>query len=683
MTSNTQKSMIVAIVLYAQTDRRGRPVSPHWAIAAHENALWQDDTQIYQITQTTTPDRRPGWKLDYKKCSPYNSASIIGILQVGVVNISRFDLDCYANFQTGNADGNNPSGLEMWSCEAWVIRFVWGLYKQHLVYMPCHVTELYKHVMKKRLPVLVQAKKENQGVPQTSTTHQQTPASNRRLMTAVAENTMNIAEPPVSATRRAFEANEIKEGISRNCDRKSLRNLAVVDQQWSEAALDVLWYEVTNLEDLLRPLGSVTSKSREIQVTDPVVQLLMVAETVDNVGIISVTNSPSLAQIPAPLCSSRPTLAEPACHPLRYAMLGWPLGANSNYCPDKSITCEAIPTRMPKLTKLVLEIIPDEKYIPSLISIMEGLTSLQSRTISPFNNMSGIVSCLSGLQNLKELHILSRSKELLFLAPIEIASGFFCREIPSLRAIRVVTFIREQPSNVRSLLRTISGSLPRVTQISLAIKHNTIDLRALQTPLSPESVLTLDVLSSILQRSSIRSFSIQHPLPFDVGIVEVEKIASSWPRLKSLSLACDPYLVQQPTTKLGVDAFLPFVRHCPDIEELGLFIDARSSAIPSSEVLDALPLPFTKLRILSVGTSVIQHEEAIAQFLSLVCTQGCVIKQGVSWFEQSGEYFGESAKKWMDVNRLLRNLLAVRTWYERKLVLEMRRLRATLSDQTK
>ncbi|THU77073.1 hypothetical protein K435DRAFT_703199, partial [Dendrothele bispora CBS 962.96] len=449
------------------------------------------------------------------------------------------------------------------------------------------------------------------------------------------------------ATRRAFEANEIKEGISRNCDRKSLKNLAVVDRQWSEAALDVLWYEVTNLEDLLRPLGPVTSTSREIQVV---------------------------------------------VHPVR---------------PKR--TNNTILTRMPRLTKLTLNVEPDVKYIPSLTSTIEGLPFLQSLTISPFSNMSEIVSCLSGLQNLKELHVLSRN-QLIISSPFslhnssspyfsaleritlsctyQIASGFLCREIPSLMAIRVVTSIREQPSNVRSLLCTISASCPRVTQISLEIKHNAINLSALRAPLSPESALTLEVLSPILQRSSIRSFSVQHPLPFDVGLGEVKTIASSWPHLKSLSLACDPYLVEQPTScKLGLDAFLPFIRYCPNIEELGLFINAKSSAIPSNEEIDALPLTFTKLQILSVGTSAIQYEEAIAQFLSFICTQGCVIKQGANWFEQSGQHFGESAKKWMEVDRLLRNLLAVRTWYERryerKLVSEIRKVRETLYDQPK
>ncbi|THU97553.1 hypothetical protein K435DRAFT_857499 [Dendrothele bispora CBS 962.96] len=72
MTSNIQRSMIVAIVLYAQKDRLGRPINPHWTITTHKNGLWQDNTQIYQITQTTTPE---GWKLDYKRCSRYNAGS--------------------------------------------------------------------------------------------------------------------------------------------------------------------------------------------------------------------------------------------------------------------------------------------------------------------------------------------------------------------------------------------------------------------------------------------------------------------------------------------------------------------------------------------------------------------------------------------------------------------------------
>jgi len=83
------------------------------------------------------------------------------------------------------------------------------------------------------------------------------------------------------------------------------------------------------------------------------------------------------------------------------------LTGTGEYSLGKYIACEAIVTRMPNLTKLALNIEPDVKYVPALINMIKGLTSLQLLTIPPFFDMSSIIAFLSALQGLKELRILS------------------------------------------------------------------------------------------------------------------------------------------------------------------------------------------------------------------------------------------------------------------------------------
>ncbi|KAK7453338.1 hypothetical protein VKT23_012017 [Stygiomarasmius scandens] len=510
-------------------------------------------------------------------------------------------------------------------------------------------------------------------------------------------------------------------------------------EAWSELALDALWYEVDDLEILLKPFGQIVVTSRNIKVENatsysydpwriitettyelqslpshsqwlrfqqlyaPRVRILRL-KVEDPHKAQSLVNLLSQIRSFEPLLPNLRTvkwnrlfakgLREPVFAFTHERIQQFDLTDTGEYSLGKYIACEAIVTRMPNLTKLALNIEPDVKYVPALINMIKGLKSLQLLTIPPFFDMSSIIVFLSVLQGLKELRIFSPQngrvvktlkyhrdaasvyfpvlESLTIFCNYETTSALFCHEIPHLKHIHVLTPIRERPIHVQGLLAKISNTCPRVTQISLGIKYGTIHAQEVKQSFSPDCLVTLETISPIL-RSSISSFRIQHPLPLDFGLNDIDVIASSWPRLKILNLGCDPLAVQQPTIhKLGLQAIFPFIRHCPDMEELGLFIDAKSSDIPLTVEIDALPKPFARLRILSFGMSDIGHENVIAQFLSFICNQGCVVQHGTSWYQATSPQ--DSAKRWGDVNTLLKHLLVVRAWYERKLSSEVRKL---------
>ncbi|KAK7453334.1 hypothetical protein VKT23_012013 [Stygiomarasmius scandens] len=342
---------------------------------------------------------------------------------------------------------------------------------------------------------------------------------------------------------------------------------------------------------------------------------------------------------------------------------------------------------MPELTKLDLSIQGIAEYIPPLINTMKELKSLQSLTIPVFRDLSEILPFLSRHERLKELRILSKKNQTtisrfprfadqahVYFPALEIldihasygaASKFFCRVIPYLSTIQISTAVHEEPDRVRSLLSKMSTFCPFITHVSLDIIRGSAIAQSVS---DSQSNMSSDILRPILQRSSISSFRIEYCLPISMGLQDITAIASAWPQLRVLSLCCDPLLQQSTSVKLGLEAILPFIRHCPEMEELGLFIDTSSSAIPSTSEIDALPSPFKKLKCLSVGTSEIQHEGAVAQFLSLICTPGCVVKYGANWFEDDRNQ-EEMARRWKAVNDLLPHLFAVRVWYERKMAL--------------
>ncbi|KAJ2915065.1 hypothetical protein MD484_g5347, partial [Candolleomyces efflorescens] len=85
---------------------------------------------------------------------------------------------------------------------------------------------------------------------------------------------------------------------------------------------------------------------------------------------------------------------------------------------------------------------------------------------------------------------------------------------------------------------------------------------------------------------ALKSFEISHHLPMDLSQEDVEMIAQRWGGcIEKLTLCCEPMaafgLSQTPSTNshrwgttLTLAALLPFARHCPELRELGLFVDA-------------------------------------------------------------------------------------------------------------
>ena len=79
--------------------------------------------------------------------------------------------------------------------------------------------------------------------------------------------------------------------------------------------------------------------------------------------------------------------------------------------------------------------------------------------------------------------------------------------------------------------------------------------------------------------------------------------------------------------------------HCPQLHELGLFLDAKTSDLPQVNV------PFLALRTLTLGTSFVSEPEPVAAFLSTLCPFGCSLEFGHSWqFDFQDEVMEEAMK---------------------------------------
>lgn len=157
-------------------------------------------------------------------------------------------------------------------------------------------------------------------------------------------------------------------------------------------------------------------------------------------------------------------------------------------------------------------------------------------------------------------------------------------------------------------------------------------------------ILLLHRLPNFVAYSHFSQFSLTHDYPVDISHDNITELATSWPSLESLNLACEPVnLPSEPSSHtLTLLSLLPFARYCPDILTLGLFINATTADLASSgdTHTHTVDLPrFKKLSKLSMGVSRITDPGAVALFLSQLCPLECEVEYGVTWeceFRESG-----------------------------------------------
>jgi hypothetical protein len=172
-------------------------------------------------------------------------------------------------------------------------------------------------------------------------------------------------------------------------------------------------------------------------------------------------------------------------------------------------------------------------------------------------------------------------------------------------------------------------------------------------------------------------FVLLHDRPIDITQNQIEMFAVKWPSLEIFVLYCmTAKLTTQPT--LTLLALLPFVLHCSNLRELGLFISASSTDLPSPIIFASESASttctsphcdtkrFEQLTTLFFGFSDIQDEGAVALFLSRLCPLGCNIAhllEDIDADNFSEELKGELRRwvaRWDEVGKMLAVLTTLR-----------------------
>ena len=177
---------------------------------------------------------------------------------------------------------------------------------------------------------------------------------------------------------------------------------------------------------------------------------------------------------------------------------------------------------------------------------------------------------------------------------------------------------------------------------------------------------TLDSFRPLLSCPNIKTFEILHPYSFDLQLEDIEEIASKWPSLETLKLNNDPVIFPAHESPFAYQSLptlrslLPFARHCPRLQHLGLFLRASMTDIPAAHELQS----FQRLECLSMGVSYLAEEGPVTHFLSQICPVGCRVESSDKLEGEVGELL---RRRWKTVDEWLPLLMRSRMEERRRM----------------
>ncbi|KIM82828.1 hypothetical protein PILCRDRAFT_457828 [Piloderma croceum F 1598] len=314
--------------------------------------------------------------------------------------------------------------------------------------------------------------------------------------------------------------------------------------------------------------------------------------------------------------------------------------------------------RMPYLTHLDLQMnFRNGLIITPLTTLLSLLTSLQTLILPESDITSQILTTVSRLPNLGTITFPSGPNQGLgFTANVSptLTEGAF----PSLWNLSLIASMHDMwrffemqfmPTNltnlslhcrnvysaeeVRGLLKCVADGCQMLKALLLFI--------FMDNDSAKKGSIIFEALQPLLVRLNLTEFSLFHDCPIDITQNQIEMFAVKWPSLEAFILY---YLSVKLTTykpTLTLLAILPFLLHCPNLRELGLFISA-STDFPSPIIFPSGSASttctsshcdikrFEQSITLFFGFSDIQDEGAVALFLSRLYPLGFDIECEIS-----------------------------------------------------
>ncbi|GJJ07537.1 hypothetical protein Clacol_001739 [Clathrus columnatus] len=504
---------------------------------------------------------------------------------------------------------------------------------------------------------------------------------------------------------RVLQIQEILAIIFQTCPLSTNAICARVCRAWSDPALDALWREVKDLRNLLklipaffgdrferdlapadwvrfmrhaRRIRSLEHSDRRVTLDPSVFMALGISRPVfdilPNLRYLRWSAHGENALAHAVLFMS-PSLASFEVFALSFA----PRGIGTFF--------QTLQERSPHLRFFYLHAIGSVAPVESFLAgFLKSLTYLEVIQLPCYWQTRNVVTALSTLKHLRSVrtHVPSRTiyrgqtREVEDIRTITFTDGCF----PALKTFYIdgrrlseIEHLLRKPHAPKHLTTLTIMSLQIENSAALhdfikvlaelcpSLRHIVLALYVSETS-NPPSIINFDVIRPILDFPRLVGFKITHKEPLQITEDDIKEMAMNWHALETLHLCHDPYILEAENIDSGLspDCLLSFAEHCPNIKELGLYINA--TRWNRNEDLPPTPRPFGRLQRLHVGVSRVTHPNVIARFLSDICPRPLVIFTDSCWetaaVRESVPVSQSRREVWQQVATFHRDLLEVR-----------------------
>ncbi|KAF9244498.1 hypothetical protein BU15DRAFT_85881 [Melanogaster broomeanus] len=417
--------------------------------------------------------------------------------------------------------------------------------------------------------------------------------------------------PVVQSAHRVLFIPELVDIIFNSLDRKTNVTNARVCKEWSEIALDVIWKEVDDLVQLfslLKPVFESLPEANDwfrFERYASRVRCLRFRSDKCRDDIIDLLDDVARTRTSLEILPNMHTLEWIYIHDdymercklfLHRRLRHLTVTAPSHYRPRPSFYKDLC-ARAPQLHTLNLYIrYPGTPIEDDLRMLLRNLPELRKIVLPEFHVTSSLIEELSRAKNIGVVEF-SHDQELGYgdrrnvdtFAPV-LAQGAF----PSLWDLSLAAKIDDVDRFFRSNFAPINITS---LYINAYDDHHPSEVHDLLLTLSQQCQLLSKLFPNLV------AFELVHKYPLRITLDEIEELASKWPHS----------ILDEDAFTLDLRALLPFARHCPSLQRLGLYINATEAEIPS---VHSSVEPFRSLRILYLGTSQARDQRAVATFLS-------------------------------------------------------------------
>ncbi|KAJ7716728.1 hypothetical protein DFH07DRAFT_762332 [Mycena maculata] len=490
-----------------------------------------------------------------------------------------------------------------------------------------------------------------------------------------------------SPTNRVLDIPELLDMVFGFLDHPSNAANASVCKRWSEIALDTLWREVDDLHRLFGILGPLQQLGDNPDPDDPYVfiappdaddwhRFQKYSRRVRRLSFNADSGYPRLsATVLEDVARTRTSLSIlPNLLTLSWqAPLAWSvlfMHANVRHfvvwLPEEFTKLDSplayvrdIVSRMPNLTCLDLRSnIPMHDMEDSMWFLIQNLLKLRKVVFPRFGFTTRIAEATAQLEDLGcvefqywpeqgcgdpndtgtfspklKLGCFPSLYDLALTVPIAAATQFMSASFAptNLTALYIDSRLVESPTAVNELLTALADTCQLLESLSIITLISETKTFQPLVDVPSEERITFSALRPLQNLPNLIIFELIHQYPLDLKLEDLDQLARSWPSLRKLVFNNEPLVSDE--CPLTLKALLPFAQHCPELEQLGIFLNASTADLPTTYPAD-FPKPFPKLKHLSVGVSLIAEEGLVALFLSHLCPLNTKLEYGVTWDAQ-------------------------------------------------